>query len=87
VQTCGVLEHDPVAGGHPAGHAQPLHLIHQQREGGGRQDGHGRGEAFFFQNYCTFTKLSSRKTQNAAEFIDRGLVKNNKKTDIYPVGN
>ena len=43
-QTCGVLKHDPVPGGDPQGHAQPQHRIHQQREGGGRQDGHGRGK-------------------------------------------
>ena len=34
----------PVPGGHPASHAKPWHQLLQQREGGGRQDGDGRGE-------------------------------------------
>ena len=33
-----------VPGGHPQGHAQPQHQLQQQREGGGREDGDGRGE-------------------------------------------
>ena len=33
-----------VPGGHPQGHAQPEHQLQQQRAGGGREDGDGRGE-------------------------------------------
>ena len=34
----------PVPGGDPQSHAQPQHQLQQQRAGGGRQDGDGRGQ-------------------------------------------